>query len=122
MTETVTGTCHCGATRFTIPVPAEATACTCTFCTKRGALWAYYWPREVTIEKAEHRGTWGAETTNKHHFCTVCGCGTWSEAPDWTAPDPFAPEAQKVQFNIRLLDDFDIASVPVTVIDGRNLW
>ena len=35
--------CHCGGTRLELPdVPRHATACTCTFCTKSGGLWADY--------------------------------------------------------------------------------
>jgi len=39
---TVKGSCHCGATQFTVTKrPATVTRCTCSFCSKRGALWAY---------------------------------------------------------------------------------
>jgi hypothetical protein len=38
----VNGSCHCRATQFTVAKrPATVTRCTCSFCTKRGALWAY---------------------------------------------------------------------------------
>ena len=38
----VKGSCHCGATQFTVARrPETVTRCTCSFCTKRGALWAY---------------------------------------------------------------------------------
>ena len=37
---TVKGSCHCGATQFEVPTaPESVTRCTCSFCTKRGALW-----------------------------------------------------------------------------------
>jgi len=39
---TVKGSSHCGATQFTVTKrPETVTRCTCSFCTKRGALWAY---------------------------------------------------------------------------------
>jgi hypothetical protein len=38
---TVKGSCHCGATQFTAQRPATVTRCTCSFCSKRGVLWAY---------------------------------------------------------------------------------
>ena len=38
----ITGSCHCGKTRFRIDIdiPAQLTRCTCSFCAKRGALLA----------------------------------------------------------------------------------
>lgn len=48
---THTATCHCRATRLTIPrMPEVATACTCTFCTKKGVLWGYFSPDDVVVE------------------------------------------------------------------------
>jgi hypothetical protein len=40
----IDGRCHCGNVTFTLrwePVPSEipARACTCSFCTKHGAVW-----------------------------------------------------------------------------------
>lgn len=36
------GSRHCGATQFTVAKrPETVTRCTCSFCSKRGALWAY---------------------------------------------------------------------------------
>ena len=63
---------------------------------------------------------WGSRTV-KHHFCANCGCGTFSESPDWSTGKPDF-DNPKVGVNSRLLDDFDLDAVPVTVIDGKNLW
>ena len=59
--------------------------------------------------------------TVKHHFCANCGCGTYSESPDWSSGKPDF-DNPKVGVNSRLFDDFDLDAVPVTVIDGKNLW
>jgi hypothetical protein len=37
----VTGSCHGRSTQFTVASPEAVTRCTCSFCSKRGALWAY---------------------------------------------------------------------------------
>ena len=38
--------CHCGATQFEVSeAPNTVTECNCTFCFKRGVLWAYYLAR-----------------------------------------------------------------------------
>ena len=63
---------------------------------------------------------WGSRTV-KHHFCANCGCGTYSELPDWSTGKPDF-DNPKVGVNSRLFDDFDLDAVPVTVIDGKNLW
>jgi hypothetical protein len=94
----------------------------CSLCSKRGALWAYYKPAQFSlISSLENVATyrWGSRTV-KHHFCANCGCGTYSESPDWsTGQADFSK--MKIGVNAWLLDDFDPDAVPVTVIDGKNL-
>jgi hypothetical protein len=41
--------------------------------------------------------------------------------PDWSTGKPDF-DNPKVGVNARLFDDFDLDGVPVTVIDGKNLW
>ena len=41
--------------------------------------------------------------------------------PDWSTGKPDF-DKPKVGVNSRLFDDFDLDAVPVTVIDGKNLW
>lgn len=144
---TLHATCHCGATRIEVDrAPATATACNCTFCTKRGALWAYYDPSEVRVVEAAP-ADYAPHGLNHHHFCAACGCTTVTHAPDWTAaggaagegardaaqggePNPAAawsPEAvaalpRRVSVNVRLFDDLDWEVIPVVRLDGRNLW
>ena len=119
-------TCHCGSTKLEVPhAPTGATACTCTFCSKTGGLWGYYQPEELTIISEEHGGIYNPKGFNEHHFCAKCGCTTYGITPDWSEADIGAntmPSGKKIGLNIRLFDDFDVASVPVQTIDGRNLW
>ena len=44
----ITGRCHCGSIVFEIEgeTPPQLTRCTCSFCSKRGHLYAYY-PRHT---------------------------------------------------------------------------
>lgn len=48
---TITGRCHCGKTAFRIEgnIPGKLTRCTCSFCSKRGALVAYYPPAQFQV-------------------------------------------------------------------------
>lgn len=119
----ITGSCHCKATRFEVDVaPDSVTSCTCSICSKKGALWAYYKRDDVrVVSKHEQRTyTWQSHTV-KHNFCGVCGCATYVESPDFSTGAPNFDNPM-MNINARLLDDFDLAAVPVTIIDGKNLW
>jgi hypothetical protein len=120
---TIHASCHCGAIKFEVSeVPASITACTCTFCTKRGALWAYYTPDQVKLSVTpEADAVYSRRGSSKHHHCLVCGCGTFSVLPTWVDLKPDF-EHPRTSVNVRLLDDFDITSLPVKTVDGRTLW
>jgi hypothetical protein len=121
---TLNGSCHCRNTRFEVSkAPADVTRCTCSFCSKSGALWAYYTPEQFQLTSpVENVATyrWGSKTV-KHHFCANCGCRTFSESPDWSTGKPDF-EKMKIGVNAWLFDDFEASAVPITVIDGKNLW
>lgn len=119
----VKGSCHCGATRFELAsAPESVTACTCSICSKRGGLWAYYAPDEVAFASDDARTEyrWGSKL-GTHNFCGRCGCTTYGEFPDFSTGEPDF-DRPRISINARLLDDFDLGQVPVTVLDGRNLW
>ena len=102
---TIKGSCHCKATAFEVSAaPENVTRCTCSFCSKRGALWAYYTPSQFTLTTPEANVStyrWGSKTI-KHHFCAVCGCGTFTETPDWSTGKPDF-DNPKISVNARLL-------------------
>jgi hypothetical protein len=121
---TLKGSCHCGDTQFELSeAPATVTRCTCSLCSKRGALWAYYTSAQFRlIQPATKAATylWGSRTV-KHHFCAGCGCGTYSELPDRSSGKPNF-DNPRVAVNSRLLEGFDLDAAPVVVVDGKNLW
>ena len=121
---TIKGSCHCKATTFEVSeAPRTVTQCTCSFCSKRGSLWAYYTPAQfklLTPQKNVSFYLWGSKTV-KHGFCDTCGCGTFTETPDWSSGEPDF-DNPKISVNSRLFDDFDLDKVEVVVIDGKNLW
>ncbi len=123
---TITGSCHCGKTAFRIEgeIPAELTRCTCSFCSKRGAVLAYYQPGQFQVttpatDDATYRGN-----TNPvpHHFCPECGCATFSDSPAFEPDGSWDKITRRIGVNARLFDDFDAAEARVVVIDGKNLW
>jgi len=121
------GSCHCGATQFTVPHrPATVTRCTCSFCTKRGVLWAYLDNEDdFVLTTSRDRVTtyqWGKYVI-EHHHCAICGCGTWSRSPVWDRETRQAiPGEFKIQVNAWLLDGFDPGAQPIEIVDGKTLW
>jgi hypothetical protein len=125
--------CHCGATQIELPeTPTRATECNCTYCSRTGALWAYYEPGEITVRSSAD--SIYAPSLMNHHFCTVCGMQTWGDAPDWSSIynadgspkegfDPSAiPTKRKFQVNLRLVDGLDWSKIEIDKLDGRNSW
>lgn len=122
----ISGSCHCGASKFEILfVPETATRCNCSFCTKRGALWAYGDPDQFRLlTPIEDARAYSRSPENKHYFCPDCGCTTFSDNPDYSAfGEPgFDPSKRRISVNLWVLDDFDIDAVPITHVDGKSGW
>jgi len=108
------GSCHCQAIRFEVDTTIErVTACNCSICAKKGILHHRVPPESLRFLCGEdllasYRFGTGIA---RHHFCPVCGIHLV------TRPRA-APELYTI--NVRCLDDFDPASVPVVTFDGRN--
>ena len=121
---TLKRSCHCGATKFEVDqAPASVTACTCSYCSKVGALWAYYPPEQFRLSTAEGDRAlykWRSKTV-EHYFCATCGCTTYGLSPVWVDGKP-DPVKKRIGLNARLFDDFDLGQVPHQTIDGKNLW
>lgn len=132
---TIHVSCHCKATRIELPhPPTSAKECNCTFCAKAGAVWGYYAPDEVKIVSAEHDLIYSAsDQINQHHFCGRCGGNTHGDSPDWAsiynmdgtlkegAKGPM-PKTRIFAVNMRMVDDFDVETLDVEKVDGRNNW
>lgn len=109
------GSCHCKATQFeVVRAPQTLTNCNCTFCSRRGALHAYYKPEEFKLTPARDRvSTYQWNTfTGQHHHCAICGCPTYSEGPTFPDGKPDFDHPQ-VTVNARLFEDFDLDAVPI---------
>lgn len=122
----ITGRCHCGKTAFAIDgdIPFALTRCTCSFCSKRGHLYAYFEPNQFRLTTPESRLATYRWNTKKvaHHFCPECGRGTFSDSPDFRQDGSWDGKTRHIGVNARLFDDFDAAAAPVQVLDGKNLW
>ena len=122
---TITARCHCGRTVMAIDgaVPAELTRCTCSLCSKRGHLFAYFSPDKFTVAQADRHGVYRGNTRQvAHHFCNARGCDTYADSPAFERDGSWDGKTRRIGLNARLIDDFEAADWPVTVIDGKNLW
>lgn len=120
----ITGKCHCGKVSLRIEgeLPEKVTRCTCSFCAKRGALYAYYEPEKLQVE-AECDATYRWQTKLvAHHSCSACACATYTDSPDFKPDGSWDGKTRRIGVNARLLDGFVAADAPVVVIDGKNLW
>jgi len=109
-----TGGCHCGRVRFEVSAElAQATVCNCSMCTKKGFI-------HLIVEPAQFRLLEGADAlvsyrfntgVAEHKFCTQCGIH-----PFYTPrSDP-----DKVDVNVRCLDDVDLSQIELLLFDGRH--
>jgi hypothetical protein len=78
---TLSGSCHCGAVKFTATLTegfTSARRCTCSICRMRGAVAVTSTPEAFRLTHGEDKlATYRFNTgVAEHHFCTVCGIYT----------------------------------------------
>jgi hypothetical protein len=113
----LTGTCHCGAARWTLEGdPGPVTACNCTLCRRYGALWAYDYENErircdgPTVAYARKDV---ATPALEIRFCPTCGC-----VLAWRGLRPQADGRRRMAVNVRLAPPEDVADLPIDHFDG----
>lgn len=111
-----TGSCHCGAVRFTAETEVQqAISCNCSLCRKRGALLHFLPAKDFTLEQGEDRLT--DYQFNKrviHHlFCSTCGILPFARGamPDGTP---------MVALNLRCVDGIDPDTLKIVHVDGAS--
>lgn len=122
---TITARCHCGRNILEVDgeLPAELTRCTCSLCSKRGHLYAYFAPEQLAVRQADSDAVyrWNSKLV-ANHFCSACGCDLYADSPAFEKDGSWDRTTRRVALNARLIDDFEAADWPVTVLDGKNLW
>jgi hypothetical protein len=95
----------------------------CSFCSKRGHLYAYYTPEQLKVTQADSDAVyrWSSKKV-ANHFCSACGCDLYADTPAFETDGSWDGTTRKIAVNARLFDNFEAADWPVTVIDGKNLW
>ena len=110
------GSCHCGKIAFEVEGEVSgAMACNCSICSRKGSL-MWFVPRDKLRLRTAQEDI-ATYTFNKHvirhYFCKTCGIHPYGEGVD-PKGNPMAA------INIRCLEDFDLASVPIHNFDGRS--
>ncbi|HEX9461964.1 MAG TPA: GFA family protein [Alphaproteobacteria bacterium] len=112
--KTYEGGCHCGRVRFRVTGDLSQTIdCNCTVCTKKGFLHLIVPPERFELLSGRDDLTIYQFNTNtaKHSFCKVCGMHPF-----------YVPRSDpnKIDVNVRCLDDIDLTEIHPQPFDGRN--
>ncbi len=109
-----TGGCHCGKVRFRVRGDlARTTVCNCSVCTKKGFLHLIVPPADFELLSGgdallSYRFNTGVA---EHKFCAACGIHSFYTPR--SAPD-------KVDVNVRCLDDVDPSTLSPEPFDGKD--
>jgi hypothetical protein len=112
--QTFSGGCHCGRVRFRVTANLEdAEICNCSICTKKGFIHLIVPPGQFELlQGAEHLSVYWFNTgIAKHQFCSYCGIHAF-----------YVPRSDpdKIDVNVRCLDDVDVDSLAPRRFDGKN--
>ncbi|UYQ72190.1 GFA family protein [Pelagibacterium flavum] len=128
MKKTHSGSCHCGAVRFTAPLDLDEgiRKCNCTYCFKTGYRKAFVYGDSVVVTGGQaHIGHYAAdpsswpEGTIDHMFCTKCGTQVFSRG--YLEFEPFNGWFHAV--NVSTLDDVtpeELDAAPIVYEDGLH--
>lgn len=123
----LTGSCHCGAVRYTVeshePVPYMR--CYCSVCRKTAGSGGFAVNLgadhcSLQVHGAEHLGVYralidGRPSPAQRHFCRHCGTALWVWDPRW--PELVHPHAGAVDTPLP-----PPPSLTHIMLDGRPAW
>jgi len=114
MPTTYEGGCHCDRIRFRVTADLDnVTYCNCSMCTKKGFLHLIVPSQQFELVSGSDSLATYQFNTNvaKHTFCKVCGIHPF-----------YVPRSDpdKIDVNVRCLDDVDITALTVKSFDGLH--
>lgn len=113
-----TGSCHCGAVRFTVDGDEidQVIECNCSHCRRKGFL-LWFLPRAaLNPQSGQDKLTsyFFNKHEIKHQFCSVCGCQPFGLG--------ISPDGQEmVAINVRCLDGVELEQLKRLPFNGRDL-
>lgn len=117
MSESHTGSCHCGAVTYTFNAPvAETMECNCSYCRRTGDILAFGPKDALVITTGEEMLTEYLFNKHviRHLFCKRCGVESFGHGP---GPDG----AEMAAINVRTLHDIDPWTLKPMRYDGAKL-
>ena len=116
MSDTLKGSCHCGAVAFEFDGPvSEGMSCNCSWCRRRGSI-LHFVPAAAFCQTA------GAEAlrlyrfnqkTIDHLFCATCGIESFGRGK--------LPSGEEmVAVNLRCVPAVDLDALPIKKVDGAS--
>jgi hypothetical protein len=114
MHTTMEGGCHCGRVRFRVTADLDRVIdCNCSICTKKGFLHLIVPPAQFQLVSGKDElNTYEFNSkTAQHTFCKHCGIHPF-----------YVPRSDpdKIDVNVRCLDNIDLAAIVAKPFDGRN--
>jgi hypothetical protein len=114
MPKTYEGGCHCGRVRFRVTADLDRVSyCNCSICAKKGFWHLIVPPADFELISGEDDlSTYSFNTSvAKHTFCKHCGIHPF-----------YVPRSDpdKIDVNVRCLDDIDLEGVVLKRFDGKN--
>jgi hypothetical protein len=108
------GGCHCGRVRFRVSAElAGVTNCNCSICTRKGFLHLIVTRDQFELISGNDDLTTYRFNTGvaQHMFCKHCGVHPF-----------YVPRSDpdKIDVNVRCLDDIDLKAIEIKEFDGRN--
>jgi len=110
------GSCHCGAVQFDVKLTDElktARRCTCSMCSRRGAVAVSAELKDIDFIKGEDKltlYTFGSGVA-QHYFCSICGVYTHHQRR--SNPTQFGINLSCLEGQTPFIDE-------VPVLDGKN--
>lgn len=116
--KTYTGSCHCGAVRFSFESEeiTKGLRCNCSMCARKGAMMLADPVPEAQLTIEAEDGALGlyqfGVRTARHYFCRHCGIYPFHET---------ARKAGYYRVNLGCVDGVDTFLLPADVFDGKHL-
>lgn len=112
--KTLQGGCHCGRVRFKVTADLDrVTSCNCSICSKKGFLHLIVPPEQFELLSGKDDLTTYTFNTGvaQHTFCKHCGIHAF-----------YVPRSDpdKIDVNVRCIDDVDLSALTIKTFDGRN--
>ena len=72
----------------------------------RAILYAYYEPAQFQLKTPAADVATYRWNSSAHNFCPLCGCGTFSDSPDFKPDGSWDKKTRRIGVNARLFDAF----------------